>query len=275
MPDMRSTNFLVLSAVLVMADVVRAQDGETEPSVRRDWDAAIGAIVRYGPEYSGASRYGAGWEPGAYLRWGRFSLASRSAFATRGNDAAPRGGLRVELGGGERWRASVGLRQASGRSESGSDALRGLGKVRDTVRARVSLSYRLPDEWRLSAGWSIDVLGRDGGWLADTSVTREHRLGDATRWSWGASLNIASRRYQQTFFGVTPEQSTNSGYPVYSPGAGLRDVGLFINARHALSRHWSVFGGAGVNTLLGPSANSPIVRQRVGASISSGVTYRF
>jgi MipA family protein len=262
-------------ALLAAADVVRAQDEQAVPATRREWDAAIGAVANYGPQYAGADRYAAGLQPGLYLRWGRVSLATRSAFVTRTNDAAPRGGLRVELGGGQRWRASVGLRLASGRSESASDALRGLGDVRNTVRARVSLNYRLSDGWRLGAGWSTDVLGRDGGWLADAGFSREHSFGDATRWSWGAGINFAGRRYQQTFFGVTPEQSGKSGYAVYSPGAGLRDAGLFINARHDLSRHWFVFGSVGASTLLGPSADSPIVRRRVGASISSGVAYRF
>lgn len=249
---------------------------EGEPSrVPRPWDAAIGAVAQYGPRYAGSDRFAAGVQPGLYLRWGRVSLATRSAFATRSGEGAPRAGLRVELADSARWRASLGLRLASGRSESADPSLRGLGDVRGTVRLRVSASYRIDDAWRVALGWSADLLGRDVGWLADASVAREQRLSDAMRWSWGAGVNFAGSRYQQAFFGITPEQSQRSGYAVYRPGAGWRDVGLFVGGRTDLSPHWFVFGNAGVSTLIGPPSRSPIVRQRHGWGVGAGLAYRF
>lgn len=268
--------FSMLVATLLGASAAaRAQEADEVPRTSRTWDAAIGAVASFGAEYPGGRRYGAGWKPGAYVRWGRVSLATRSAFVTRTSDATPSGGLRLELGGGRRWRASVGLRSASGRDESASDDLRGLGDVRDTVRLRVSASYRFGSGWRLGGGWSSDLLGRGHGWLADASISREQVVSPVTRWSWGAGINIAGNRYQQTFFGITAEQSARSGYEVYEPRAGLRDSGVFVSARHDLSRHWFVFGGAGASWLLGPSADSPLVRRAAGWSVNSGLAYRF
>ena len=272
---MRCLSSMGLAALLVASPAAHAQDTDEAARTSRAWDAALGAVASFGPEYPGSGRYGAGWKPGAYLRWGRVSLATRSAFVTRTGDASPSGGLRLELGGGQRWRASVGLRSSGGREESASDDLRGLGDVRDTVRLRVSANYRFASGWRLGGSWSTDLLGRGQGWLADASLSRQHVVSPVTRWSWGGGFNFAGRRYQQAFFGVTPAQSARSGYAVYEPGAGLRDAGVFVSARHDLSRHWFVFGGAGVSWLLGPSADSPFVRRATGGSVNGGLAYRF
>jgi len=277
---------LVLSLSFGLASMasVRAQEvalpEEAEPP--RRWTAAVGLVASVGPEYAGAARVGVTVQPGLGLRWGRVSLSSRSAFAVRGGEPGARGGLRVELLRSERWRSSLGLRWDGGRDEGDSPDLQGLGDVRGTLRARVSLGYRIDERWRLSSALSADTLGRGGGWLGEVGVSREGRLSADTGVSAGAVLGFAGERWQQNYFGITPEQSRRSNYAAYAPGAGLRDVVLSLGgrtsfslgARTAQTPRWAVFYGASISRLLGPTVASPLVRERQGWGLSAGIVAR-
>jgi MipA family protein len=240
----------------------------------RRWAAAVGAVASVGPEFAGSSRIGVNLQPGLALRWGRVSLASRSAFAVRGEGGSAQGGLRVELLRSERWRSSLGLRWDSGRDQDSSAQLQGLGDVRGTLRARLSLGLRLDDGWRAGAAWSTDVLGRGGGWLGELSAGRDIRLSPATTVGAGLALGVAGRRWQQAHFGITPEQSLRSGYPVYSPDGGLRDLTFSLGGRTELGSGWAVFYGGSVSRLLGPAATSPLGSTRNGWGLSAGVVRR-
>ena len=275
---------LALWLGLAMVAPVRAQEVALpeEAEAPRRWSVALGLVASVGPEFAGASRMGVTVQPGLGLRWGRVSLASRSAFAVRGGEPGARGGLRVELLRSERWRSSLGLRWDGGRDEGDSPDLQGLGDVRGTLRARVSLGYRIDARWRLSGALSADTLGRGGGWLGEGGLSRDWRLSPSTGVSAGAVLGFAGERWQQNYFGITPEQSRSSGYAAYAPGAGLRDVVLSVGgrtefslgARTAPKPRWAVFYGASVSRLLGPTLASPLVRERQGWGLSAGIVAR-
>ena len=67
-----------------------AEPGPVAAEPARRWAAAAGAVASVGPEFAGASRIGVNLQPGFAVRWGRVSLASRSAFAVRSEGAALR-----------------------------------------------------------------------------------------------------------------------------------------------------------------------------------------
>jgi MipA family protein len=247
------------------------------PPPRRRLAATVGLVASVGPEFAGSSRIGANVLPGFGLRWGRVSLASRSAFAVRGGDPGAQGGLRVELVRSERWRSSLGLRWDSGREESDSADLRGLGDIRGTLRARVSLGYRFGGGWRAGLAITSDVLGRGGGWQGEVNAGRDWRLSPATTVGGGVALGFAGAQWQQAWFGITPEQSLRSGYTVYTPGTGLRDVGLSLGGRTEFGEQarWAVFYGGSVSRLVGVAARSPLVREPNGWGLNAGVVRRF
>ena len=284
MPWLAWPSALCLLLGLAMPAPVRAQEVALpeDAEAPRRWTAAVGLVASVGPEYAGAARVGVTVQPGLGLRWGRVSLSSRSAFAVRGGEPGAGGGLRVELLRSERWRSSLGLRWDGGRDEGDSPDLQGLGDVRGTLRARVSLSYRIDERWRLSSALSADTLGRGGGWLGEVGVSREGRLSADTGVSAGAVLGFAGERWQQNYFGITTEQSRRSNYAAYAPGGGLRDVVLSLGGRTAFSLgartaqtpRWAVFYGASISRLLGPTVASPLVRERQGWGLSAGIVAR-
>lgn len=239
-----------------------------------EWEGAVGLLVNSTPIFMGADQRKLGLSPGFYLRWGRLSVTNASGFRTRANDEVVRG-LGIDLGNSEHFKLSLGLRFDGGRRESTSDHLQGLGSVKSTVRVRLGLRYSLDDHWQANAAWSVDALGRGGGNFGDVSLQREQRWSPETTWTAGTAVSLAGDRYLQTWFGVSREQSLSSGYPVYEPHAGWRDATLYANLRSQLTPRWVLLGGVSATRLLGPAADSPLVRQASGIAVNAGLAYSF
>ena len=264
---------LAVAAGAASGQVIEETQREQRPA--RSWDATAGFIVHHGAPYAGSAQRSTVVTPGLGLRWGRFSLVSRSAFSVRGTDAAAGGGLRVELADGERLRAGLGLRTDSGRQETDSPELRGLGDVRRTLRLRLSVSYRLDDGWRLRAGALADALGRGTGLLGDLQLSRDIALAYNLNAHATLALGFSDRRHMQAHYGITPEQAQRSGYAESQASGGLRDVSLSVGLRRGLSSRWALFGGASVSQLVGPAARSPIAFERTSLGLSAGLVYGF
>jgi outer membrane scaffolding protein for murein synthesis (MipA/OmpV family) len=240
----------------------------------RSWDAALGFITSYAPEYAGSNRWVLGVKPGGWVRWGRLSIATRSTFVVRSGEPLAGSGLRLDLSPGQRLRVGLSLRQDSGRQESDSADLRGLGDVRRTLRLRLAASVPM-DGWRLGGSVTADALGRGGGELAEVAFSRGVPLAPRLNASASATLSYGSARYMQAYYGITEEQSARSGYPVYVPGAGLRDIALALGLRHQLEGPWVVFAGISASRLVDKAAGSPLVRERDSWALSAGLAYRF
>lgn len=242
-----------------------------------EWEGAIGATVHHGPRYAGADEARTRAEPSVFLRWGRYSISNSAGFVTRKQQDVTRG-LGVALVEHDALQLDLGLRIDGGRREEASPALDGLGSVRKTVRAQLSARYGFEAfgmPWRATLAWSIDALGRGGGGLGEAKMQRDWRFSADTVVSGGASLRYGTRRWQQSWFGVTPEQAARSGYPVYTPRAGLRDVSLFASVNHNFNERWVGMAGASISSLLGPAADSPLTRRSEGVGLSAGLAWRF
>jgi MipA family protein len=241
-------------------------------------EGAVGAILGFRPEFQGASRRRFKLTPGLFLRYGRFTLSNAGGFATRrSDDVAP--GLSLDMVRSDRARIGLSLRVDNGRTESSSAALKGLGNIRPTVRLRASARWQLDGPWRVGAAWSEDVLGRQGGGTGEINAGWETRMSVDTTLGLGANLGFANGRYLQNQFGITPEQSVNSGYATYSPRAGWREVALSVGARRDISwgdgERWIFIASVGASRLIGAAAASPLTTARNGWGLSVGVARQF
>lgn len=239
-----------------------------------DLDGALTLVAQRGPDYLGAPDYGISVRPGFYLRWGRLSVSSGGGWATPRQDDELRG-LGLELQRTRTLRVSLGLRVDSGRNESSSPALAGMGDVKRTIRARIGASWRFRPEWELRAGWTIDAFGRGGGDLGEFKLQHDWPLTPRTNLSTGVAVTVAGDRYLKTYYGVTPEQSARSGYPVFTPSVGVRDVALFSNLRVDVGEDWVGLVGVGFTHMLGDAARSPLTQRPNAWSLTAGLGWRF
>jgi outer membrane scaffolding protein for murein synthesis (MipA/OmpV family) len=79
----------------------------------------------------------------------------------------------------------------------------------------------------------------------------------------------------QSYFGITPEQSARSGYAVYEPGAGLRDIRLGSSLTYIINRDWAATLAVSASSLQGDAKDSPIVRERNPVTGVLAIGYRF
>ncbi len=244
------------------------------PETAPRWEGAIGINLSNRPEYEGSDHRVSKATPAVFLRYGRFTLTNASGFVTRRADDVVRG-LGVDMVQKGAVRVNLALRFDAGRSEGTSDALAGLGDIEPTVRARLTATWRGDGGLRAGAAWSVDALGRGGGNVGDVSLGWETRLGTHTTATVGTALSAAGDRYMQTYYGISAAQAARTGYPVYEPRAGLRDLSLSVGTRTEIGDDWVLLGGAAATRLLGPAARSPLTRQRGGWGLNLGLARRF
>jgi MipA family protein len=238
------------------------------------WEGALGLTSAFRPEYSGAAKQAFKLNAGFFLRYGRLTITNASGFVTRRSDEVVRG-LGLDVVRSDKLRLSLGLRYDRGRKENVSGDLAGLGDIKATVRARLSVTRLLADGWKLGGSWSVDALGRGDGYVGDVTVSHDQRLTEATTLSAGVSLGLAGDRYMQTYYGVSETQAARSGYPRYDPDAGLRDIGVSVGTRTQLDENWVLLSGIGASQLLGSAASSPLTRNISGWGMNVGVARRF
>jgi outer membrane scaffolding protein for murein synthesis (MipA/OmpV family) len=92
----------------------------------------------------------------------------------------------------------------------------------------------------------------------------------------GPSITLATHHYLQTVYGVSPEQSLNSGHPVYEiPHAGTATVGVGFSATKFVTSHWLLNIDAAVSQIRGSAAQSPIVEARTQKTLALSVDYQW
>ncbi|RVT87956.1 MipA/OmpV family protein [Inhella crocodyli] len=238
----------------------------------------IGLTAANAPIYWGQNERSTGLRPFVALRWGKLRISNSGAGGLIGETNA--GGASTDLLDRDGWRLRTGLRIDRGRriQDDSEQRLSDLPRVRGTLRGRLVLTRTLPG----NAAWSLtvapDLLGREGGTTLQLGyfrqlATPEWLSGLGGQWSVGADLNMGSKQYMQSYFGVP--QGAQRFVP-YEPGAGLRNASLGLGWQRQLDhdKHWVLFGGAAAQRLLGPAADAPFVQRTGTWTVNLGLAYR-
>lgn len=143
-------------------------------------------------------------------------------------------------------------------------------------------------KWHLGAGpgggrWRLDLPLRG---VFDLSDSLNHRglvfqpgvvwqQRPAPGWSLGVNLSavVADRRLASTFYEVAPVFATPTR-PAYEAKAGLMAWRLGASLSKDLTRDWTVFGFARLDSVAGAAnRDSPLVRQTTGGTVGVGVSW--
>lgn len=262
--------FTACLAATAQAQQTRSAEAESPPA-----RYLLGASVATGPEYEGARTRDVKLKPVWAAKIGRFRITTAGGSALLGFGREGAGaGASTQLIDTDRWRLGISASVDGGRDSDDASTTRGLPDVRRTLRAKLYANYSLTKDWNIGASFSQDVLGRDGGLTAGLGLGWRFYRSETTEWTTGIGVSAANGQYMRSYFGVPASAVTASGKPAYEPGAGLRDVNMGVNFKHALTKHWFVFGSAGASRLLGPAADSPLVEKPGGMSAAIGVAWR-
>jgi outer membrane protein len=162
-----------------------------------------------------------------------------------------------------------------GRKESATGPLAGMGSIDAKVEYGAFLNYAPDRNWRLSS--VVRYGSGDTGQGLSANFGANYALNIAPQWrlDWGVSTNWANSQTMQSYFGVSEAQSLQSGNAVYSPGAGLRDVGASLNLSYQVTPKISVSGSIKATSLVGDARNSPLATSPQSVSGSLSIGYAF
>ena len=228
-----------------------------------DWDLSLGVGVGVGPDYEGSDDYDFGFQPIVEASWrdGTVFLSPEGIGAT--------------LLRSEHFSAGVVVSYDGGRDQDDNNALKGLGDIDGGVAGSAFAELDL-GQYAVAVDVTQDLSGEDKGALV--SLSADYRFAffdDKLMLELGPDLSWASGDYNKTYFGISKSQAASSRYNEYDADAGLKDVGLHLNAMYEVDENWAVIGGLGYARLLGDAADSQIVDSENQFFSGISVVYNF
>ena len=264
----------IVCALLGGASAWADDEATAPPAAESRLTYALGGAVLAAPTYAGSGGQEVKLRPLWGVRYGRFRLSGARASGLLAAPGDAGSGASADLIDSPTWKVGAALRFDTGRVSSDDVALAGLPDIRRTLRGRVYASRDLGHGWLAQLGYSQDLLGREGGGLANTGLVYSWSLLPGLEASASAGLTWADGRHMRTYFGIEPAVALATGRTAYTPGAGLRDVHAGLGLRQPLGGRWVLWGGVAASQLVGQAADSPLTHQKTGYSASLALAWR-
>lgn len=230
--------------------------------------ATLGVGADYGPAYEGAKKNTVTPIPYVDVKLfnDRVFLSSTQGL----------GANIVNLGP---FQAGLAVTYGAGRTSKDSPRLTGLKDLPGAVAAAGFMKYNLkPFSFEIAAK---NYFGPNPG--TEVSFGTKYAFAPISRLhiSIGPQVTWADSRYDKAHFGVSAAeaaQATAQGNPLqaYSPGSGIKDVGLSMTGIYQIAEHWEGITHIGLSELVGnPAKNSPLTQRDFQPSLAFGVAYKF
>jgi outer membrane scaffolding protein for murein synthesis (MipA/OmpV family) len=231
-----------------------------------EWRVVLGAAADTQPVYAGASAYKVQGGPVINIQYRDI------AFFSTGE------GLGVNFLRGDHYRVGAAIAYDLGRRESDDYAnLRGLGNISAAPVAKVFASYVLSKKFPLILRLDAkQIIGGANGAIADAGIYMP-LPGSSKKFVMfaGPSIELATHRYLQSEYGVTPAQSLASGHPVFEPHAGAVSVGVGFSATRFITDHWLLNIDAALDKLKGSPDVSPLTEASTQRELALSIAYQW
>jgi outer membrane scaffolding protein for murein synthesis (MipA/OmpV family) len=231
-----------------------------------DWRVILGTAAETQPVYAGARAYRLQGGPAVNIQY------KDIAFASTGD------GLGFNFLRGDHYRLGVAVAYDFGRRERYDyNNLRGMGDISPAPVAKLFgsfvLSRKFPLILRVDAK---QLVGGANGAVGDIGVYMP-LPGSSKKFVMfaGPSITLATHRYLQSEFGVTPAQSLASGHPVFDPHAGADAVGVGLSATRFITDHWLLNLDAAISKLKGSPDVSPVTESSTQRELVLTVAYHW
>jgi outer membrane scaffolding protein for murein synthesis (MipA/OmpV family) len=238
----------------------------------------IGMQGSVAPTYSGSNRTGYAVAPAARIVWRGYSISTSSvarASSAAGSDRSSETGLTGPLYRTNEFAFGFGASINRGRDIGEEDTRRGLKGLRGTLIGRMRMRYYFNPDLVLTAMLVGDLLGRQGGLQFPIGLAWRHSIRPGLLFQSDVGMTFADAKSMSNNYGIGPAEQAASGLPLYSPKAGLREVAGSIGLVGEPSEHWVWVARVSLVKLLGPAADSPVVKQTFQPALLVGFAYRF
>ncbi|WP_194790376.1 MipA/OmpV family protein [Pseudomonas sp. UFMG81] len=256
---------LTLTAALVHAEEQRSDDGDIWGDTTH---VNLGLGATYGPRYLGSENSTAAAMPMLRIERGIFFLDVKD-------------GLGLQWQSPSGFSASASIGQDAGRADgdssyrTGSDKLKGMGEIGGATVLNLHAAQQLTTWLAVRARAELRMGGEQRG--DQYALGLEGKLLDTDRdtITWGFDAHAGNARFNQTYFGVTDQQSATSRFTRYKADQGIYAYSSELSWLHAFDKHWSTVVGIELTHYTDQVRDSPIVTKDTTALSYVGVNYAF
>ncbi len=228
----------------------------------KDGGTVGGALVA-GTEYRGSDQRRTLLVPGLDYQW------------ANGWFAGVTNGVGINLSTSPQWQYGARMVLDMGRSESRSNALRGLGDIDAKAEAGIFANHATAGGLFFSSSARYGSGNEGKGLVVDLGSGYSTQLAPEWRLGLGVAMTLVNAEHMQAYFGITPAQSLGSGYRAYTAGSGVRDVRASAALTHLFNRRLSATLAMSGSSLQGDAKDSPLTRQTSTLSGVLAVAYAF
>lgn len=230
-----------------------------------DWYLTLGATGMVAPSFEGSKKYMLSAVP--IISLGKAGNDTR--FSSRNDN------ISLALIDDGEVRAGVAGKILFGRDAE--DELDGLHDVRWGGEVGAFFEF-YPTDWMRARVEVRQGIRAHSGVVGDVAVDAFYDVTPEVRISGGPRVSFATEDYFDTYYGVNAQEAINSGLNAYNPGGGFKSAGVggAVTWKATDNITASLFGE--YSRLMGPAANSSIVRERGSRdqlTIGVSTSYRF
>jgi MipA family protein len=245
------------------ATVLQAMADSTPPAPT----FTVGMGAQSAPRYSGSDQRHWLVAPLIQARDGAFFFDSLKGV---GYDLQADNGLYLEHSLGY----SLGRTDKNSTWRDGSKKFKGMGNIDATMNTALAVGWSAT-LWLSFEGKATLPLADGQGVHYQTSVTVLPVQNDTDTVALQSAALFGDRRYMNTFYGVSREQSSRSDFAPYQSAGGFYGVDSSLTWSHQFTSHWGGVVSADYTWLDDKVGNSPIVVKRGGTTYNFGVLYTF
>lgn len=153
--------------------------------------------------------------------------------------------------------------------------LSGMNDIDRRLEAGGFFNYYLTPQLRLTNNVLVGSGKERNGARWNLGLQYIVRPGAHHSLSLAAGLTLVNRHYNETYFGVTPEEEMSSVNRAYAPSGGLKDALLGARWNFAFAPAWILTSGLQFARLQASAKDSPLVERPSNLTVSTALAYRF
>ncbi|MFK8397784.1 MipA/OmpV family protein [Pseudomonas sp. BGr12] len=260
---------LALNAALVATQSKAEEHTSSEASIWGDsTDVTLGMAASYAPRYPGSKNFNTTLQPSLHIERGIFFADSEEGL-----------GLQWQSNSGFSGSASLGYDygRADGDSDYryGSDKLKGMGEVGGATVLNLNASQEILPWLSINAKAELRTGGEKRGNRYRLGLETTLYNSDHDTVSWNVDAHAGDGKFNQIYFGVTPEQSASSRYSAFKADSGIFAYSTELSWQHTFDDHWSTVAGVELMHFTDQVRNSPLITKDSSPTSYVGVNYKF
>ncbi|MDB6084438.1 MAG: hypothetical protein JWN43_2319 [Gammaproteobacteria bacterium] len=250
------------------ASEMASTDAGSARRTHSGWDVLAGLGAEARPTYQGSNRYVVSIGPYGHVTWNDVVTLDRSGLSINWHQD------RIKIGGELTYSPGRKTTEDHGFFSAGDDRLQGLGDIHRALGLKAFAVYPLgPINFDVSF---VKFEGKENdGTLATVGLSALIPSIQRITIRPQVSAVWANDKYMETFFGVTPQQSSQSSFPVFTAIQGVRDVSAGVRLERPLGEHWQMGAQFDIRRYLADAARSPLTFSPTNTVFGIALGYHF